>query len=235
MAMSKVDLSKQIVILQNVWISACNKTERHKHQRKIILKILIADSNKRKNTKKKEEKPPRCWVRPERSNIWWTNILNNKASLEEWRENFRMSEASFYMLCEELRPYLTKQTIKLQKPVSVETHVAVTLYYLAGEGRMRKVSKSFGLGKATVQKVIRHVTSVISEKLGLKYIVLPKTKEEVEQHPRGFYKRYGLPQCIGAVDGAHLKIKRPLDNPTDYVDRKGNFTLNCQGTVGYNY
>ena len=158
MAMSKVDLSKQIVILQNVWISTCNifnlvisfLTGRHKHQRKIFLKILIADSNKRKNTKKKEEKPPRCWVRPERSNIWWTNILNNKASLEEWRENVRMSEASFYMLCEELRPYLTKQTIKLQKPVSVETHVAVTLYYLAGEGRMKKVSKSFGLGKATV-------------------------------------------------------------------------------------
>ena len=121
-----------------------------------------------------------------------------------------MSEASFYMLCEELRPYLTKQTTKLQNSVSVETQVAVTLYYLAGEGRMRKVSKSFGLGKATVQKVIRHVTSVISEKLGLKYIVLPKTKEEVEQHSRDFYKRYGLPQCIGAVDGAHIKIKRPF-------------------------
>ena len=33
----------------------------------------------------------------------------------------------------------------------------------------------------------------------------------------------------------HIKIKRPADSPTDYVDRKGNFTLNCQGTVGYNY
>ena len=57
-----------------------------------------------------------------------------------------MSEAS---LCEELRPYLTKQTTKLRKPVSVETQVAATLYYLADEGRMRKVSNSFGLGKAT--------------------------------------------------------------------------------------
>ena len=66
--------------------------------------------------------------------------LKNKATLEEWRENFRMSEASFYMLCEELklRPYLTKQTTKLRKPVPVETQVAVTLYYLADEGRMRK-------------------------------------------------------------------------------------------------
>ena len=136
------------------------------------------------------------------------------------------------MLCEELRPYLTKQTTKLGKPVSVETQVAVTLYYLAGEGRIRKVSNSFGLGKATVSKVIRRVTSVILEKLELKYIVLPKTKEEVEEHARNFYSRYGLPQCTGAVDGIHIKIKRPIDNPTD---RKGNFTLNCQGSVGYNY
>ena len=146
-----------------------------------------------------------------------------------------MSEASFYMICEELRPYLTKQTTKLRKPVSVETQVAATLYYLADEGRMRKVTSSFGLGRTTVSKVIRRVTSVISEKLGAKYIVLPKTKQEVEEHARNFYNRYGFPQCIGAIDGTHIKIKRPVDNPTDYVNRKGNFTLNCQGTVGYNY
>ena len=87
-----------------------------------------------------------------------------------------MSEASFYMLCEELRPYLTKKTTKLRKPVPVETQVAVTLYYLAGEGRTKNVLNSCGLGKATVSKVIRRITSVISEKLGLKYIVLPKAK-----------------------------------------------------------
>ena len=67
MAISEVDLSKQIVIHQNIWISTCNilnsvisfLTERHKHQREIILKMLIVDSNKRTNTKKKERKPPR--------------------------------------------------------------------------------------------------------------------------------------------------------------------------------
>ena len=197
MVFSKVDLSKQIVILQNVWTSTCNifnsvvlfLTERHKRQREIILKMLIADSNKKRDTKKKERKPPRYWVRPGRSNIWWTNILNNKATLEEWRENFRMSEASFYMLCEELRPYLTKQTTELRKHVSVETQVAVTLYYLADEGRMRKVSNSFGLGKATVSKVIHHVTSVISEKLGPKHILLLKMKGEVEENAQNFYNR----------------------------------------------
>ena len=62
MALSKVDLNKQIIMLQNIWISTCNifnsvisfLTERHKRQREIILKMLIADSNKMRNTKKKE-------------------------------------------------------------------------------------------------------------------------------------------------------------------------------------
>ena len=102
-----------------------------------------------------------------------------------------MGETSFYMLCEELRPYLTKQTTKLRKPVSVETQVA----------------------------------SVISEKLGPKYIALPKTKEEVEEHGRNFYNRYGFPQCTGAVDRTHIKIKRPVDNPTDYASSKFYISL----------
>ena len=74
MALSKVYLSKQIGILQNIWILTCNilnlvisfLTERHKCQREIILKMLIADSNKRRNTKKKERKPSRFWVRPKK-------------------------------------------------------------------------------------------------------------------------------------------------------------------------
>ena len=63
MALSKVDLSKQIVILQNVWISTCNifnsvisfLSESHKRQREIILKMLIVDSNKRSNNNKKKK------------------------------------------------------------------------------------------------------------------------------------------------------------------------------------
>ena len=55
MALSKVHLSEQFVILQNVWIVTCSifnlvisfLTERQKHQREIILKMLIADLTRR--------------------------------------------------------------------------------------------------------------------------------------------------------------------------------------------
>ena len=46
-----------------------------------------------------------CMCRLDRTNIWWTNILNNKTSVEEWQENFRMN--NWVELCERLRPHLT--------------------------------------------------------------------------------------------------------------------------------
>ena len=55
-------------------------------------------------------------------------------------------------------------------PVLVERRVAVTLYYLADEGRMRKVANAFGIGKSTVLKLVRCVTMGISSLLGPQYI-----------------------------------------------------------------
>ena len=99
---------------------------------------------------------------------------------------------------------------------------------------MRKVPKSFGLGKATVSKAIRRVTSVISEKLGLNYYVCLKQKKKLKSIPETFTKDMVSLNALVLLT-VHIKFKGPVDNPTDYVDRKGNVTINCQGTVGYNY
>ena len=61
----------------------------------------------------------------------------------------------------------------MQMPLSVEKQVAVTLYYLADEGRMRKVANAFGIGKSTFLKVVRRVTMAISRLLDPQYIKHP--------------------------------------------------------------
>ena len=99
------------------------------------------------------------------------------------------------MLCDELRRYIAKSITRFGKPVSVEKQVAVTLYYLSDEGRMRKAANSFGLAKNTVSKIIRCVTKSISKHLVSKYIQLP----------------------------------------SDYINRKGRYTLNCQAAAYHQY
>ena len=90
------------------------------------------------------------WERPGRSMILWNNFLNGIVAANEWRENFRMTRNTFMKLTEKLIPFLEKTTTVMREPISVETQLAITLYYLAGEGRFRKVANAFGVGKSTV-------------------------------------------------------------------------------------
>ncbi len=145
------------------------------------------------------------------------NFLNNIVVAEEWVENFRMSCNSFFCLCDMLRPFLTKQVTNMRKPLSVEKQLAVTLYYLADEGRYRKVANAFGISRSAVSIAVRRVCLVITKELGPKYIRLPTTTDEVEFLVTNFYKAHGFPQCIGAVDGTHVFIRQPSRNPTDYM------------------
>ena len=64
--------------------------------------------------------------------------------------------------------------------------MAATLYYLADEGRMRKIANSFGIGKLTVSKIIRSVTQAIPNYLGSKHIVLPTNEKDIEEMASNF-------------------------------------------------
>ena len=72
-----------------------------------------------------------------------------------------MNRETFLKLCDDMSHSL------------VEKQVAVTLYYLADEGRMRKVANAFDIGKSTFLKVVRRVTMAISRLLDPQYIKHP--------------------------------------------------------------
>ena len=86
-----------------------------------------------------------------------------------------MSKESFYILCDELRPYITKNTTQIRKPIDIEKQVAVVLYYLADECPGKKTANAFGVVKCTVSKIIYRVTKAINRYLGPKFIEVSKS------------------------------------------------------------
>ena len=147
-----------------------------------------------------------------------------------------MSRETFQVLCAELHPYIFKNDTRFRNVVPVDKQIAATLYYLSDDGRMRKVASAFGIGKSTVSVIIRRVTKAISVHLAPKYIQIPSTEKEVEEMVGQFYEWHGFPQCLGAVDGTHIATKRPsVTFSSDFVKRKGHFTLNCQAAADYSY
>ena len=135
--------------------------KRTRQTREIMLRSTLRQIPNRKSGRIVK----RHWVRPGRNTLWWDNILSGISVEDERRENFRMTRETFNCLCTELSPYLIKQETNMRKPVSVQTQIAVTLYYLSDEGRLRKVANAFGLGRSTVSSIIKQVTSAISSHL----------------------------------------------------------------------
>ena len=43
-----------------------------------------------------------------------------------WKDNLQMSQDTFHILCNELRPYIQKELTNMRSPVTVEERVAVT-------------------------------------------------------------------------------------------------------------
>lgn len=44
-------------------------------------------------------------------------------------------------------------------------------------------------------------------------------------------RRFGFPGMIGAVDGTHISIAAPHDNPHSYINRKGVHSIQTQVIV----
>ena len=81
-------------------------------------------------------------------------MVNNTVMWDEWRENFQMSKESFMKLCDKVKPFLQKQSPNMRSAIDVEKQLAVTLYYLSGEGRYHKVANAFGIRKSIVSKTV---------------------------------------------------------------------------------
>ena len=209
---------------------------RHYYRMRRRLALTFVSSKSIRSTRiSRARRARRFWVRPGRTSIWWQNFVHNVVLAEEWKENFRMSQESFLQLSSLLRPFIERKVTSARAPVDVETQVAVTLYYLSDEGRMRKTANAFGFSRSTVSVVIRRVTHAITIHLGPQYITVPSTEAAVSHHVTKFFDAFAIPQCLGAIDGTHIEVKRPKSDSTDYINRKGRYSLNVQACVNYRY
>ena len=155
-------------------------------------------------------------------------------SPRDWLQNFRLSKDTFDHLCAELTPHIQYQDTRLRDAITVKKRVAITLWTLSSPAEYRTVSHLFGVGRSTVCEVVHETCKAIVDHLLPKYICFPSIEQQ-QQYIDNFESKWGVPQCLGAIDGSHIPISPPALCHTDYYNRKGWYSVLVQAVVDYKF
>ncbi|EOY17653.1 Uncharacterized protein TCM_042422 [Theobroma cacao] len=178
----------------------------------------------------------RLWVK-DRSKDWWDRCNHPDFPEEEFRKAFRMSKATFEMICQELEPAVTKKNTMLRDAIPVRQRVAVCIWRLATGEPLRLVSKRFGLGISTCHKLVLEVCSAIKSVMMPKHIQWPDDRKmkEIKQE---FESTSGIPNIGGSIYTTHVPIIAPKVNVAAYFNRrhternqKTSYSITVQGVV----
>ena len=167
-----------------------------------------------------------------RSTSFFTDVVANWGD-REWKQNFRISRTTFRFLCRELAPYLSRSSV-VRESLPLELRVAVCLWRLGTNVEYRTISHLFGLGISTVCVAVHNVCDLLVQQFSTTYIKIPMG-QGLRDIVDGFKSKWGFPQCIGAIDGSHIPIIAPSENPLDYYNRKGYHSIILQALVDHNY
>ncbi|GAY57601.1 hypothetical protein WN943_001277 [Citrus x changshan-huyou] len=178
----------------------------------------------------------RLWVK-DRSKDWWDERNHPDFPEEEFWRDFRMSKATFEMICEELESTVMKKNTMLRDAIPVRQRVAVCVWRLATGEPLRVVSKRFGLGISTCHKLVLEVCSAIKTVLMPKFLQWPD-ELKMKQIKEEFQGISGIPNVGGSMYTTHIPIIAPKISVASYFNKrhternqKTSYSITVQGVV----
>ncbi|KAE8688471.1 hypothetical protein F3Y22_tig00110985pilonHSYRG00020 [Hibiscus syriacus] len=160
----------------------------------------------------------RLWVK-DRSKDWWDKCNHPDFPDKEFKRAFRMSKATFNMVCEELEPAVMKKNTMLRDAIPVRQRVAICILRLATGESLRMVSKRFGLGISTCHKQILEVCTAVKTVLMAKFVQWPD-ENKTKRIKQGFESAAGIPNVGGSMYTTHIPIIAPNVSVAAYFNKK---------------
>lgn len=132
---------------------------------------------------------------------------------------FRMSKELFDVLLEYVETYISHSK-NHALPISPAERLAVTLRYLATGDSQQTICFSYRIGKSTMSSILKETCMALWRCLKDKYLLLPTTAVQWKNIASGFSCDWQLKNCIGALDGKHVRIQAPKHSGSEFYNYK---------------
>lgn len=112
--------------------------------------------------------------------------------------------------------------------LSLKTYFLYYYYYfryLSTECSFRSLAFTFRMGKTSVARIEEETCEANWDKLSTVYIPEP-TVDDWKTNANDFFVKWNFPNCLGSIDGKHIRIDQPQHSGSMYYNYKHFFFQN---------
>ncbi|XP_069362106.1 uncharacterized protein [Maniola hyperantus] len=152
---------------------------------------------------------------------------------DDYKKFLRMDTDSFKTLLELIRPNIEKHDTNMRQAIPASQRL-ITLRYLVTGMDLEDLKFMCAVAPRTLDLIIQETCEAIIQKLKENFRV-PRNTEDWKKVAKEFERRWNFPNCIGAVDGKHIEIEKPLNSGSYYFNYKKTFSIVLMAIVNANY
>ncbi|XP_068237594.1 putative nuclease HARBI1 [Palaemon carinicauda] len=138
-------------------------------------------------------------------------------------------------MVEKLTPHLQKQSTFMREPLQVGLKLAATLYFLATGNSYPSLQYSFWVEASTICKFIPEVCKALIAVYKDEVLRCPKTEEEWKKAAASLSSRWNYYNCLVAVDGKHIAMKKAPNAGSYYYNYKGFHSIVLKAVADATY
>ena len=147
----------------------------------------------------------------------------------------RLAPNMFAELLQMVTPHIERKTTNWRKPISAGARLALTLRYLATGNTYMSNQFEFRVASNTVCKIVPIVCRAIFRVLAPDYFRFPDTTEDWTEIADQFQEKWQFPNCLGALDGKHVRLQPPPKSGSRFYNYKHTFSIVLMALVDSNY
>ncbi|KAB0804863.1 hypothetical protein PPYR_01833 [Photinus pyralis] len=195
-------------------------SERHRRRNLLILLHL------RRKYRKRERQ---YWVHPILAvryleGNFYTLFEKLRCDDAKFFNYFRMSTSTFDFLEGQIGDLIKGQDTPMRVSIPPKEMLAVTIRYLATGATFTEMHYNYRLGISTVRKIVRLVCNALWDTL--KHDVFPKSTEENWRAISDQFATFShFPNCLGAVDGKHIRVNKFPHSGSMNLNYKSYFSI----------
>ncbi|XP_013886551.1 uncharacterized protein LOC106534454 [Austrofundulus limnaeus] len=155
----------------------------------------------------------------------WEEMPN--ADPSAFVRHFRLTKTQFFYLLMQLQVNGLKEGPA--PPVSVAKKVLMFLWFMANQGDFSDMSDKFAVPPPSAYGIISEVLKVIST-MGRTFVSWPSDGQRASS-AAAFLRLSGLGGVIGAIDGCHIRMRRPAVRGGDYINHRSFYSILLQAVV----